>query len=286
MIARLIYSLLRYTNLNYIFRYIFQKKRVTILMFHKPTVQSFELCLSYLKRNYNFISLHEYLDFRNGILKSLPDYSVIITLDDGHKSNYDLLPIVKKYNVIPTIFLTSGTVNTNRHYWTKYLKDKIGVLDAQKIPFNDLNTILDQNSYKYTNEYEERMFLNINEIVEMKDYFDFQSHTIFHPALPQCSNELSFQEISDSKKELESLLNKEVNSIAFPFGLYSEREIKNVKNVGYECAITVDYGFNNDKTDLFRLKRLSVNDTDDLNELTIKSSGVWGFIKFIIKKIH
>jgi hypothetical protein len=41
----------------------------------------------------------------------------------------------------------------------------------------------------------------------------------------------------------------------------------------------VDYGFNTVNTDPFKLKRISVNDTDDLNELIVKASGVWAFIK-------
>jgi hypothetical protein len=30
---------------------------------------------------------------------------------------------------------------------------------------------------------------------------------------------------------------------------------------------------------VYRLKRIGVNDTDDLNELIVKSSGVWSFFK-------
>ena len=68
-------------------------------------------------------------------------------------------------------------------------------------------------------------------------------------------------------------------AIAYPNGDYSERDIELVKSAGYRCGVTVDYGFNTVKTDLFRLKRLSVNDTGNIDELAVKASGVWAFIK-------
>ncbi len=51
------------------------------------------------------------------------------------------------------------------------------------------------------------------------------------------------------------------------------------KDAGYKCGITVDFGYNTINTDVFRLKRISVNDTEDINELIVKTSGVWAFIK-------
>jgi peptidoglycan/xylan/chitin deacetylase (PgdA/CDA1 family) len=39
----------------------------------------------------------------------LPDKTVCITFDDGHKSNYQyVFPILKKYNLKATIFLITG----------------------------------------------------------------------------------------------------------------------------------------------------------------------------------
>ncbi len=70
-----------------------------------------------------------------------------------------------------------------------------------------------------------------------------------------------------------------INTISYPNGDYSKRDIELAKKAGYECGITVDFGFNNNKPDLFRLKRISVNDTSDINELIVKSTGVWGFFK-------
>jgi hypothetical protein len=44
----------------------------------------------------------------------------------------------------------------------------------------------------------------------------------------------------------------------------------------------VDFGFKTVNSDLLRLKRLSVNDTDDMNELIVKASGLWEFVRAVL----
>ena len=71
---------------------------------------------------------------------------------------------------------------------------------------------------------------------------------------------------------------------SYPHGDYSDRDIELCRQAGYDCGITVDFGFNTVTTDRFRLKRLSVNDTDDLNELIVKASGLWQFVKTLLRE--
>ena len=46
--------------------------------------------------------------------------------------------------------------------------------------------------------------------------------------------------------------------------------------------LIINFGYNNIITDPYKLKRLSVSDSGDINELIVKSSGVWMFFKKII----
>ncbi len=82
-----------------------------------------------------------------------------------------------------------------------------------------------------------------------------------------------------AKQMLETEYKLPINAIAYPNGDYSDRDIAISKEAGYTCGITVDFGYNTIHTDLFRLKRLSVNDTGNLDELAVKASGVWAFFK-------
>ena len=113
----------------------------------------------------------------------------------------------------------------------------------------------------------------------MKHYVNFQSHTQYHPILPKCNKREARKEIFGSKEILENKYGLKINSISYPNGNYSERDILLLKEAGYKCGITVDFGYNTIETDIFRLKRLDVNDTDDINELIVKASGVWQFFR-------
>ena len=112
----------------------------------------------------------------------------------------------------------------------------------------------------------------------MKDFVDFQSHTLFHPCLPKCNNIEARIEIFASKEILENDYSLQIYAMAYPNGDYSDRDIELCREAGYTCGVTVDYGFNSIKTDLFRLRRLSVNDTDNMDELIVKTSGAWAFL--------
>lgn len=118
-----------------------------------------------------------------------------------------------------------------------------------------------------------------NEIKAMQEVVDFQAHTVFHPCLPTCSEKEEIAEIRESKHMLEEKFDLDVYAIAYPNGDYSDRTVEISRSSGYQCGVTVDYGYNTLASDPFRLKRLSINDTGDLNELIVKASGLWGFLK-------
>ncbi len=113
----------------------------------------------------------------------------------------------------------------------------------------------------------------------MKTVADFQSHTVFHPILPRCSMERAVREIAQSKVDLEEKFRLEVYALAYPNGDYTPREIEAAQEAGYECALTMDFGFNSDRTPFFQLKRICVNDDAGIDELLVKVSGFWGFVK-------
>ena len=279
-----IYKFLRYSGLPFFFKNILQKKKVTILLYHDPDPKVVGRQFQYLLKEYNVISLDDFLKAKSSNdLSSLPNKSLIITFDDGHKRNFHILPILKKLKIPVTIFLCSSIIGTNRHFWFKLnpdINEKLkDMKNSQRLNF------LSEQGFQQQQEYGERHSLSISEISQMSKFVDFQSHTCFHPCLTQCSDELAEKEIFESRKSLEKLLDKPIYSISYPNGDYKNREIQLSKKSNYKCGITVDFGFNDLKTDIFRLKRLSVNDTSDMDEFIVKSSGLGAYIsKFFGKK--
>ncbi len=70
-----------------------------------------------------------------------------------------------------------------------------------------------------------------------------------------------------------------IYALAYPNGAYSEREVTLAHRAGYECAVTTEVGYNGPATDLYRLKRLGLTDAAGTNELLVKTSGVWGWLR-------
>ncbi len=274
---KFLFRLLRLTGLPLIFREIIQRNKVTILLLHDISIETAETIFNYILKKYAIIDLDDYIKAVEEKI-SLPKKSIIFTFDDGYIRNYELLPIIKKKNIPITIFLCSSIINTKRHFWFKYKSNK-PLEKLKHISNKERLEVLSKLGFEQEKEYDTFQTLQKSHINEMKNFVNFQSHTLFHPILPKCDMEEARREIVESKKNLEKKYNLKIKAISYPNGDYSEREINIAKKAGYKCGITVDFGYNNLNSDLFRLKRLSVNDTNDINELIVKASGLWAFLK-------
>ncbi|WP_440952849.1 polysaccharide deacetylase family protein [Methanococcoides sp. FTZ1] len=284
MLRKLPFVLLRLTGVPFLFREVLQKNKVSIILFHDIDPDIIETYLRTLIPRYNFISLQDYISAREaGTVDELPPRSMIITLDDGHKSNYELKPLLEKYKVPATIFLCSGIVDTNRHFWWKHeTGGEYGREHLKSMPNQEKLEVLKQFGFEVTKEFGDRQALLKSEIEDMEDMVDFQSHTVFHPILPMCTDEEAEWEIAQSKKDLEEKYGFSINTLSYPNGDYSKRDIELARKAGYTCAITIEPGFNSADTDLFRLKRAPIRDGADVNELLVKASGVWWYLRKMV----
>ena len=77
-------------------------------------ISKFEDQLNYLKENnYYYPTWQEVADFVDGKI-DLPKNSVVITMDDGHKSVFNLeIPLLDKYNIPATAFIITKKFDTN-----------------------------------------------------------------------------------------------------------------------------------------------------------------------------
>ena len=280
----IVYKVLRWSGVAWMWREMVQRHRVTFLLFHDMEATDAERNFAYLKRHYNLISLNAYLDaVNNG--KRLPDKAIVITFDDGHASNYALLPVIKKMQIPITIFLCSSIVGTQRHFWFRHSMEKKLNVEALKRMSNEkrLET-LKQFGFLQEHEYSDTQALTKEQIEAMMPWVDFQSHTCYHSILPQCDDVTARKEIAESKLQLETDYGRRINAISYPNGDYSARDIRLAKEAGYECGVTVDSGYNDLNSDLYRLKRFSVNDAKTTAELMVKASGCYALLKHRLHK--
>ena len=252
-------------------------------MFHdlgENTAETADRSFAYLAKKYNIIDLNKLIAaIEKKDFSDIPPKALVITFDDGHIRNYEMLPAIKKHNIPITIFLCASIINTNRHFWFSHISDSALRGKLKLIPTQERLNILSKTGYKQDKEFEDPEALQKEQIEEMIPFVNMQSHTLFHPILPMCEYDEAKHEIAQSKKKLEEDYNLNINAIAYPNGDYSMREVELIKATGYKCGITVDYGFNTIETDPFRLKRISAGDTEDINELVVKASGLWACMK-------
>ena len=123
---KLLFRLFRISGLPFLFRELIQRNKVTILLFHEISKVTAEQTFSYLSKKYNIIALNDFIDAIDKRDKTkIPKKALILTFDDGHIMNYEMLPVIKKYNIPVTIFLCASIINSNRHFWFKYKNQSI-----------------------------------------------------------------------------------------------------------------------------------------------------------------
>ncbi|MGQ9570400.1 MAG: polysaccharide deacetylase family protein [Thermodesulfovibrionales bacterium] len=276
---------IRYSGILFLIRNIYAKKKVSIIVYHNPKPDILDKHLKYLSKRYNFISLDSLVNaIHSKNWANIPQRGLVITLDDGHKGNFDLLKSFKKYGVVPTIYLCSQISNTNRHYWFRINGVDTNVLkkysNRERIIF-----LREKFGFTPTKEYpeEQRQALNKKEIMLMNGFVDFQSHSRFHPILTVCTYDECKKEIVQSKNEIEELLGEKCKHFAYPNGDYTEREIELVKKAGYLSARTIDVGWNDIKTNPYKLKAKMVTDNASINLLAAQLSGITQFFRYFLK---
>lgn len=252
----------RFSGISLLLRYLL-KHKVIIIYYHNPRPQILEMHLRYLSQRYNIIALDTMVEaIYSGEWSKLPPRSLVITLDDGYKENFNLLAIFKQYNIVPTIYVCSQIVGTCRQFWFKLpIAEKEPQL-WQYMNRTRLQYLAQEYEFQPTREYAEqdRQALSEEEITLMKDYVDFQVHTRFHPILTKCSQNECEEEIADAKKEVEEMIGRKCKHFSYPRGVYSDRETELVKKAKYASARTCDVGWNDAKTNPYKLKTIAVPD--------------------------
>lgn len=293
LIKELFGLFIRYSGFLYLIIRLFYRDKVGILLYHDPGFDRMDIHLKYLSKYFNFISLANLYDsIQNQDFSDLPSRSLVITLDDGCKDNFILLPLFRKYNVRPTIFICSEIVDTHRHFWWRAWKE----IAPEKIVLSGLSNVKNISNclklqrlqicgFEQTMEFEERHALNLKEIRDMMEYVDFGSHTCFHPILTQCEDDECCNEITTSRKQIAKITGKKCLDLAYPNGDHANREVDLAKKAGYRSARTTLTGWNSVDTDLMRLKCIGIWDNSSINWLAAQLTGIPGVIKDTLVKL-
>ncbi len=273
---------LRFSGIAWAIISVFCKNKVAILVYHRPNPRTFRAHMEYLSKRHEIIPLDTLLRaIEGGRPSDIPPGALVVTVDDGHKSNYELLATIREFNIRPTVYVCSDIVRTNRHFWWFHISDS-SARSIKKLPADHaLDTLWQESRYGRTTEYLDRQALSETELTEMEPHIDFGSHTRFHLILPRCTDKECMEEIRDSKGTLDACVSRPVEHFAYPNGDYGQREIEYLRTCGYRSGRTLDVGWNSVKTDPYRLKAVGIEDDASINVLCGQLTGIFPYLKYL-----
>jgi peptidoglycan/xylan/chitin deacetylase (PgdA/CDA1 family) len=136
-----------------------------------------------------------------------------LTFDDGYANNHQYaLPVLSKHGFTATCYAVSDMMD-GRNEWDQGLG----------IPQKPLMGVQQWRDW-------------------IASGMDVGSHTRRHCDLTKIDKELAWQEIDESKRELERILGCEVRHFCYPYGKYEDEHLEMVKEAGYFSATTTNYG--------------------------------------------
>jgi len=171
----------------------------------------------------------------------LPEKSFAITFDDGYADNLlTALPLLQKYQCKATLYLVvdrferDWSVARKAHHDSGELKREAKLSDTQ------VQTLLDSGC------------------------FELGSHGMTHANFLQLESTAAQQELTESKRLLAQRFGVEVNSFAWPFGLYRPDQVALAAQAGYQSAVTTHEGIESPATwQPLQLKRIKISGKDN-----------------------
>jgi len=105
--------------------------------------------------------------------------------------------------------------------------------------------------------------LQKSQILEMSQAgMEFGSHGKTHKFLSTLNDDELKSELLDSKKMLEEIIGKEINLLSLPGGYHSANVKRITKELGFKGICTSEFGWNENKIDPFKLRRVSLRSID------------------------
>ncbi len=254
-------------------------KKIISLYYHNPIISGFEKMIKYWqRRGYRFISINEVREIMMSE-KNLNEKLAFITLDDGWKQNLELIPIIEKYNVPVTIFVSTQPV-VEGNFWWEYVGqvyDKQGVNQFKLQSYDEF--------YKNLNSIKARINLSrsamtIDEVKKISQHplISIQGHTVNHPILTSVPDNVLEMELKDGKRILEEWIGQEVFAFSYPNGRNTARE-SNVARKYYDMAFTTVQNNIYLTDDIMLLPRYSL--TGQWPRDILKAKGIWWKVKHI-----
>ena len=205
------------------------------------SVRAFSNQMTWLRdMGYTTLTMYQLEDYIHN-RANLPARAVVITFDDGLKSvSRYAWPVLHQYGMKATAFIISSRIKRHPQKWAP----------------------------------KSLQFMSVSELEEIKDVFDFQSHTHFlhrvdgyrRPSLLSRSYHNILFDFEHSRRAL-AQFNPHVLYLSYPFGGYNATAVKAAGDAGFHLAVTTVKGKVKPGDNPMLLKRLYILRTDSLETM-------------------
>lgn len=131
-----------------------------------------------------------------------------------------------------------------------------------------------------------KCFLNWDQILEMKrtGLVLFGNHTKDHPSIRSLTYDEIRSQILDANKDLQKNLDN-IEIFSYPYGEFDSRAVEIVKNAGFKYGVTIIEGINDQYSNPFLLKRISILDLDIQTRFLLKYPNLTFAIRSLFQNI-
>jgi len=280
---------------------VLSKNKLSILIYHQvlpqadpmrpsePTADIFDWHMRLLHKHFTPLSLDDALHHLQQ--NSLPANAVCVTFDDGYLNNLTVAqPILAKYQIPATVYVATGFSSGN-NMWNDRLihlfsaSERLSLqLDDEQVALGDWHdrrskaaiwlkklkylpvaerlAKIDQFYQQNKATEQAALMMSPEQIKQLSDCgITIGAHTVNHPILKVLSSAQQQEEISTSKQQLESWLNKPVRHFAYPNGAegvdFDDTAVELAQQSGFTSAVVTNWGLSTPATPPLKLKRFT-----------------------------
>jgi peptidoglycan/xylan/chitin deacetylase (PgdA/CDA1 family) len=253
---------------------------------------TFEAHLDVLREMGRFVSLADVAANAND-RRPLPSHPILVTFDDGDPTVlHTAAPRLHARGIPAVVFLITDLIGTDRVAWTIEVEQLVASggrtsLDAttdgralarmlKGHPDDVRVQVIEELRDTATGGMPTAQQLHADDVAELGRLgVTIASHTMTHPCLTQCSDDVIDREVAGSREALADLLGQSPIAFAYPNGDHDSRSRRAVARAGYAVAFGFDHRLSPiPPNDPYAISRLRMNEHASTNRVRTVVSGL------------
>lgn len=270
---------------------VLSRRRFVTLAYHGvDDPQRFHDQISSMSRHRRALTLAEVEDCVSGG-RELPAEGFLVTFDDGRRSVYEHgAPVLADLGVPAVLFVIAGLIDGDVPFWWDEVARRSAAGATTTVTGGSgedlvraLKLVPDDQRRRALVELREATpdlvvtypHLRAEELLELElAGVAIGSHSLTHPCLDRCDDEVLASELLEARQRLEGLLSHPVRSLAYPNGNVDRRVADAAAAAGHSVAFSFDHRLGRRSPDPMLISRVRVDPSNPTRRFESIVTGV------------